>query len=112
MPKYCIFDNCIKHSNYNLPTEKKAIYCVEHKKENMISINNKKCQYINCNDNSLFGYLDKRPQFCNKHKENNMINLFLENKCNVIDCHNEYNFTINNEKYCLKHAPTNYDVEV
>ena len=33
-----------------------------------------------------------------------MINLVLENKCNVLDCDEEYNHIFNNIKYCNKHA--------
>jgi hypothetical protein len=36
--KKCIFDKCSKIPSFNLPTETKAIYCKEHKKENMIDI--------------------------------------------------------------------------
>ncbi len=43
MPKKCIEEGCIKHPTFNLPTETKAIYCNEHKKENMIDIKHKRC---------------------------------------------------------------------
>jgi hypothetical protein len=34
-----------------------------------------------------------------------MINLVLENKCNIIDCDEEHNHIIDNIKYCDKHIP-------
>jgi len=33
----CKFDNCTKQPAFNLPTETKALYCFEHKKEDMNS---------------------------------------------------------------------------
>ena len=31
--KRCFENNCMTIPNFNLPTEKKAIYCFEHKKK-------------------------------------------------------------------------------
>jgi hypothetical protein len=103
--KRCIQDGCMTRPNYNLPTEIKAIYCNEHKKENMINIKSKRCQYNKCKDNALYGLLNKRPQYCIQHKHDNMINLILENKCNILDCENEFNYIIDNIKYCSNHCP-------
>ena len=33
MPVICIHENCTKRPTFNLPTEKKALYCFTHKKE-------------------------------------------------------------------------------
>ena len=38
MPKKCIYENCKKNPCFNLASENKALYCVEHKKENMILV--------------------------------------------------------------------------
>jgi len=105
--KKCIFENCIKIPNFNLPTETKGIYCSEHKLENMINVKNKNCQYIKCKEQALFGLINKRPQYCKEHKHDNMINLILENKCSVLDCDDEYNEILDNIKYCNKHIPEN-----
>ena len=43
MPTKCIHNDCLKKPIFNLVTEKKAIYCFEHKKENMTDIIHKKC---------------------------------------------------------------------
>ena len=103
--KRCIHDNCMKRPNFNIPTETKALYCFEHKLENMIDIKSKKCQFEKCLETPLFGLPNKRIQYCLEHKIKNMINLVLENKCNILECHNEYNFIINNIKYCKQHNP-------
>jgi hypothetical protein len=36
MPIKCIQEGCMKQPIYNLPSYSKALYCFEHKKENMI----------------------------------------------------------------------------
>lgn len=41
-----------------------------------------------------------------------MINLILENKCSVLECQNEYEFIVDNEKVCLKHAPDSYETNI
>jgi hypothetical protein len=95
----------MKNPTFNLPSETKALYCSEHKKENMINITSKNCQEGKCKNEALFGLINKRPQFCFEHKKDNMINIILDNKCNILECHNEYEFIVNNVKYCLHHNP-------
>ena len=42
-----------------------------------------------------------------------MINLILENKCNILECEQEYNVICNNIKYCLSHCPDkDYEISV
>ena len=48
MVKNCIFENCKTRKNYNFEGEKNALYCVKHKKENMINIKNKTCKTHLC----------------------------------------------------------------
>jgi hypothetical protein len=110
--KRCQFENCMKRPNFNLPTETKGTYCFEHKQENMIDVKSKRCQFSNCKELSLFGYINKRAQFCQEHKRNNMINLILENKCCILECENEYNHLLENEKYCNRHLPTDKNLIV
>jgi hypothetical protein len=31
-----------------------------------------------------------------------MVNVFLENRCSVLDCEDEYDVLVSNEKFCLK----------
>jgi hypothetical protein len=103
--KKCIKENCTKRSNYNLTTEKTAIYCSEHKKDNMIDVRKKNCQYEKCKELALFGLINKKPQYCNEHKKENLINLILENKCSILECNNEYSHIIDINKYCNTHIP-------
>jgi len=39
----CIFENCEKQPSFNYKNISKAIYCVNHKLEEMIDVRNKKC---------------------------------------------------------------------
>ena len=48
MPRYCIYKDCLKQLTFNSSNEKIAIYCSEHKKENMINVRDKRCSYENC----------------------------------------------------------------
>jgi len=110
--KQCIHDGCNKYPVFNLSTETKAIYCFEHKKENMVNIKSKKCQTKKCKNDSIYGFINKRKQYCYEHKEPDMVNLVLENKCSILDCGNEYEFTIDGEKMCLTHAPEEYETNI
>jgi hypothetical protein len=49
----CI-ENCKKNPCFNLPSESKALYCFEHKKENMIDVKNKKCIFKDCQKQPAF----------------------------------------------------------
>ena len=47
--KRCAEKDCSKGPTYNFPNETKALYCCEHKLENMIFLVKKeKCKHQNC----------------------------------------------------------------
>ena len=104
--KRCIHDNCMKRPTYNFPFESQPLYCAEHRKENMFISSKKNCQHEKCKELALFGVINKRAQYCVQHKQSNMINIVLENKCNVLDCENEYCHLIDTIKYCNTHIPS------
>ena len=110
--KRCISDGCIKRPYYNIPTEINALYCIDHKNSLMINTTNKSCQFAKCKETSIFGIINKRPQYCIKHKQKNMINLVLENKCSVLDCEEEHTQIIDNTKYCNNHIPEDALIKV
>ena len=78
--KRCIHENCIRHSLYNLPTEKKAKYCKIHKLENMINIISTLCIHENCMMHPSYNIpTEKKALYCKNHKTENMIGI----KCRV-----------------------------
>jgi hypothetical protein len=46
--KICIFEECKTRPSFNFDGESNAIYCGDHKKENMIDVKSKKCLFENC----------------------------------------------------------------
>lgn len=44
----CKFPNCGKRPSFNLPGIRPAIYCKDHKQENMIDVVNSKCIFEGC----------------------------------------------------------------
>ena len=44
----CKENNCKIRPRYNIKGETKALYCFQHKLENMVDIKGKKCIYENC----------------------------------------------------------------
>jgi hypothetical protein len=44
----CITYGCMKLPNYNSPSQTKALYCNDHKQENMINVKCKRCIHDGC----------------------------------------------------------------
>ncbi len=102
----CIENNCNKFPSYNYKNEKIPIYCVKHKKEDMIDIKHKKCIEENCDKQPTFNYRDeKTPIYCKKHKKDYM-NDIRNKKCIEENCNTRPSYNYKNEKipiYCVKH---------
>ena len=72
----CIHPDCKKIPSYNNEGEKKPLYCVIHKKEDMINVISKTCIYPDCKKQANFNNEgDKKPLYCLTHKKENMINV-------------------------------------
>ena len=54
------FENCNIRPTYNYTDQKIGIFCVAHKKENMIDIKHKRYQYKNCNTRSIFSFIGQK----------------------------------------------------
>jgi hypothetical protein len=104
--KYCIYEGCNVRPNYNLPSEKKAIYCNIHKLPNMIDIGHKCCIHKNCNIRPNYNLpSEKKAIYCNKHKLSDMINI-KHKYCIYEGCNVRPNYNLPSEKkaiYCNKH---------
>jgi len=76
MPKKCIFENCLKQPNFNLPTETKGLYCFYHKLENMIDVKHTRCIFENCLKRPTFNLpTETKKLYCFDHKLENMIDV-------------------------------------
>jgi hypothetical protein len=110
MVKYCNFENCKKQPTFNYENEKKAIYCFQHKKENMINVINKTCIFENCKIRPTFNYEnEKQAVYCSEHKKENMINV-KDKTCIFENCKKIPTFNYENEKqafYCFQHKKEN-----
>ena len=68
--KYCIFEDCKKHPNYNFNGETKPLYYCNHKKENMINVKNKTCIFKGCKTQPSYNIEGKKkPLYCLIHKQ-------------------------------------------
>ena len=54
----CVEENCLKQPSFNFDSETKGIYCVQHKKQNMIDVQNKSkcCLEENCLKRPCFNF--------------------------------------------------------
>ena len=75
---------CSKQPSFGYINEK-ALYCAEHKKENMFDLRSKLCEVEGCGLNASFGYEGGKPLYCLKHSDDSMCNV-KSKKCNHIDC--------------------------
>ena len=72
----CIDKNCMKRASFNILCETNALYCSNHKKENMINIKSKRCTEDCCMKMPTFNLPSKSSAlYCLEHKKDNMINI-------------------------------------
>ena len=78
--KRSIYNGCGIISTFNLPTEKRGLYCGEQRLDNMINIKHKQCYHDGCNKRPRFKLpSEPRGLFCAEHKLENMINVKINN---------------------------------
>jgi hypothetical protein len=58
--KFCFELNCQKRASYNYLTETKPVYCLKHKKDNMIYINSTKCIKTDCPTRANYNYSSEK----------------------------------------------------
>jgi hypothetical protein len=72
--KCCIKNKCTKNPSFNFPNENKALYCFEHKKDNMIDITSKRCIKDKCIKQPSFNFPgEKFALFCFEHNSSKML---------------------------------------
>lgn len=74
--KRCTFENCLRIPVYNIPSETRGVFCLEHKSENIIDVKSKRCSFENCLRRPTFNLpSETRGAFCSEHKSKNMVNV-------------------------------------
>lgn len=93
----CVIDGCKSSKTYNF-IGLDALYCKEHKQEDMVNTRHEKCE--DCNLQASFGYLEHNKRIkCSDHKLNGMVNLKHKNsKCIGYLCDSVRSQNLNN--YC------------
>jgi hypothetical protein len=96
--------------SFNLPTETQALYCSEHKKENMINVKSKRCIHDKCMKYPAFNIpTEKQALYCIEHKKKNMINVIYK-QCIHDNCMIRPTFNLPSETealYCIEHKKVN-----
>ena len=90
--KKCAEDECTKRPNFNYKDQTQPLYCVKHKKNDMVNIISKLCEYNNCTTQSVYNYEgSKKGMFCNEHKKEGMIDI-KKRKCAEKNCDKQPSF--------------------
>ena len=109
--KGCAVEGCIiKNPTYNIPTENKGLYCLEHKLNDMVNVITKTCIIEECGTHPSFNYENiKTPIYCIEHILDGMVNVVSKN-CIYLNCGTRPIFNYENEKtaiYCQEHKLDN-----
>jgi hypothetical protein len=91
MPWFCEHPDCKRQANFVVKGNK-AVFCKEHKCEDMLNITKKYCEHTDCTRHAQYGYSKNKPLFCNEHKLRecfmhitNTVDLISAWKCHVLD---------------------------
>ena len=105
----CIFNNCKMRATFNIESQKKALYCTIHKKENMVDVKRKTCIEPNCKTIPIYNIEgQKEALYCKIHKKENMVDV-KHKTCIEPACKTRPNFNIEgqNPLYCSIHKKDN-----
>jgi hypothetical protein len=95
--------NCETRALYSIKNSEKPEYCRAHKKEIMIDVLSKRCNFINCDKHRIYGIVKGKPEYCSTHKLENMIDCITK-KCIYKDCTVKATY---DKKYCATHKKDN-----
>ena len=103
----CLEQNCkIKRPVFNLPGQKKGIYCQSHKRNEMVNVLDKKCMHPDCDKRPNYNlHNEKTPLYCVTHKQDGMIDI-SHKRCIQSDCDKISSYNNPGEKialYCASH---------
>lgn len=101
----CIENDCNISASFNIKG-KRPQFCSKHKKEDMINVLHKLCQYDNCYTIPTYNFKGERNGIlCKVHKEDNMINV-TSKYCQKEGCNIIPTFNYEGKKvgiYCKEH---------
>ena len=103
----CLQKDCNKQPAYGI-IGKKAEYCVNHKKIDMIDLKNKTCLQKDCIKIPNFGIIGKKAEYCVMHKKIDMINV-VSKTCLQKDCNKQpsYGLLYGIKTHCYIHKSSN-----
>ena len=108
--KTCIHPNCKTRPTYNVEGQTKALYCSEHKSDEMVDVINKKCIHPNCKKQPNYNAEGQtNALYCSEHKLENMVNI-VSKTCIHPNCKTIPNYNYQDEKialYCSEHKTEN-----
>lgn len=109
MPRFCIFVNedgekCTKRSGFNMPG-KSPEYCNDHKTDDMINTNNKRCNVRSCYFEAKYSKDGEKPTRCENHKLEDDVNTKnVELRCEKCSKRASFNFYDSDKaKFCGDH---------
>ena len=97
--------NCKKRANYNMEGEERALFCGEHKENDMLCVVVKnRCIENLCNTKASFNVFGEKPMYCNVHKTDIMVNVSCKT-CIETGCSIRASFNVLGEKplFCAIH---------
>ena len=65
--KTCIYKDCKTRPTYNFEGQSKAIFCNEHKKDNMINVISNTCEHKDCKKQPTYN-VKRRTKYENRKK--------------------------------------------
>ena len=102
----CKENNCKIKPFYNIEGEAKALYCFQHKLENMVDIKSKKCIYDNCKVQPIYNVEgETKGVYCSTHKLDGMVDI-KHKTCIYTGCKTRPSYNIKGETkglFCYKH---------
>ena len=100
--------DCNSRATFNLPGKTGGVYCGSHRKDGMVNVKCKRCDFVN--DNGLPCYItpiynvegEQKGKFCIVHKEENMVNV-TGKRCEMDGCRIIAQYNLDGEqrgKFC------------
>ena len=103
----CAQTNCIVRASYGVAGTRKAQYCRQHSKEDMIDIYNRRCAQSECNKRPSYGVIGTgKMEYCAQHAREGMADV-RSGKCAQTTCNVRASYGVDGTRkaeYCRRHA--------